>query len=372
MGSEAIDPSKLLPKFAHDLLICSCPAVGRRLTRLGLSLALCLAGAAAHADTAVREAEFAIETCDTAGGLARLRALAERGDAAAQWKLGEVLLATNRGETERWFRRAFETRRRLAEQGDIKSLDWIAQAFHWGMGTAIDEQAALEWEGRAERVRVERAEAGDVEAQYLLAEHYARLIGSNYALRLDAQYWWTRVFPAIKAAAESGDLLAQERLADMYRYGDGVAENKAEAERWNRVVIATLDAAAAKGDLGALLRLDALARQGKPGWMEARASADSVEARYRAAAVRGCVPAQFMVALRLEERVYPRNPDARQAKLQAAMWWMIAARSTEPGHVILVGQARDFLAATKLDVGEEALVRAKAARCLQSSYTDCD
>lgn len=333
---------------------------------------LCLAGVAAHADTAVREAEFAIETCDTARGLAQLRALAERGDADAQWKLGEVFLATDRGETERWFRRAFETRMRLAEQGDIKSLDWIAQAFHWGMGTAIDEQAALEWERRATRVRVGKAEAGDVEAQYLLAEHYARLIGSNHALRHDAQHWWTRVFPAIKAAAESGDLRAQERLAEMYRYGDGVAESRAEAERWNRVVIATLVAAAAKGELGAVLRLDELSRQGKPGWTGARPSGDDVGTRYRKAAVTGCVPAQFIVALRLKEQVYPRNPDAGHVRLQAAMWWMIVARSTEPGHSILVAQARDFLAASKLDVGEEALVRAKAARCLQSSYTDCD
>jgi TPR repeat protein len=333
---------------------------------------LCLVSAAAHAETAVREAEFAIETCDTARGLARLEALAERGDAAAQWKLGELFLATDRGVAERWFRRAFETRKRLAEQGDIEALESIVQAFRWGSGTAIDEQAALEWERRAARVRVEKAEAGDVEAQYLLAEHYAKLVGSNHALRHDAQYWWTRVFPAIKEAAESGDLRAQERLADMYRYGDGVAENKAEAERWNRVVIANLDAAAAKGELGALLRLDKLSRQGKPGWTGTRPAGNDVEARYRAAAVQGCVPAQFMVALRLEERVYPRNPDARHARLQAAMWWMIAARSTEPRHAILVRQARDFLVASKLDLGEEALVRAKAARCLDSNYGDCD
>lgn len=340
--------------------------------RLGLVLAFCMACVGVHAETVVREAEFALETCDTDRGLARLRALAERGDPAAQWKLGETFLAIDRTEAERWFRTAFETNKRLAEQGDIKALEWIVNALNWGLGTAIDEVAALDWERRAERVRLERAKAGDVEAQYLLAGHYAKLIGSNYALRHDAQYWWTRVFPAIKAAAESGDLRAQERLADMYRYGDGVAENKVEAERWNRVVIATLDGAAAKGEIGALLRLDELSRQGRPGWMDARPSGDDIEARYRAAAVRGCVPAQFMVALRLEERVYPRNPDAGRARLQAAMWWMITARSAEPSHAILVRQARDLLAASKLDLGEEALVRAKAARCLDSNYGDCD
>jgi hypothetical protein len=54
------------------------------------------------------------------------------------------------------------------------------------------------------------------------------------------------------------------------------------------------------------------------------------------------------------------------------MWWMITARSAEPSHAILVRQARDLLAASKLDLGEEALVRAKAARCLDSNYGDCD
>lgn len=352
--------------------LASRPAVGRRLKRLGLTLALCLASVAAHAERVVREAEFALATCDTDRGLAMLQALAERGDAVAQWQLGEALLPTDRAAGERWFKTAFETRKRLAEGGDIEALKWVVQALNAGGGTPIDEVAAGDWSRRMKRTMLEKAEAGDVEAQYLLAAHYGRLIGSNYALRHDAHYWWTRVFPAIKAAAESGDARAQERLAKMYLFGRGVPENKAEAEKWYRVIVATLSTAADKGELGAMLRLDDMVTEDKPGSAGARRWHDVIEAKYRAAAAQGCVPAQGMVALRLQLLDYPRNPDARRARLQASMWWTILVRNSDPRHVGLVNLARDSLAANKLDADERALVAAKAARCVQSNYAACD
>jgi len=313
-----------------------------------------------------------METCDTARGIAQLQALAERGDPVAQRQLGEALQPTDRAVAERWFKVAFETRKRLAENGDIESLEWIVRALNVGWGTPRDEVAANDWERRAHRVMLERAEAGDVEAQYLLSAHYSRLIGSNYAMIRKAEYWWTRVFPAIKAAAESGDMRAQERLAKMYLHGHGVPENKVEAERWYRAVIATLAIAADKGDLGAMLRLDDMVSQDKPGSASARRWYDIVDANYRAAAAQGCVPAQGMVALRLQQRDYPRNPDARRARLQASVWWTILVRNTDPQHEGLVNLARDCLAANKLDAEEQALVQVKAARCVQSNYADCD
>jgi TPR repeat protein len=343
-----------------------------RLNRLGLAFAFCLTDVAAYADTGVRQAEFALETCDTERGLAQLQALAERGDAVAQWQLGEALLPTDKASAERWFKTAFETRKRVAENGDIEALQWVVQALNTGGGTAIDEVAARDWARRAERVMLERAEAGDVEAQYLLSAHYGRLIGSNYAMIRKAQAWWTRVFPAIKAAAEAGDMRAQERVAKMYLYGRGVTENKAEAERWYRTIIATLAIAADKGELGAMLRLDDMVTQDKPGSAGARRWHDTIEATYRAAAAQGCVPAQGMVALRLQQLDYPRNPDARRARLQASVWWTILVRNTDSRYVALANLARDCLAANKLDAGEQALVQAKAARCLQSNYAACD
>lgn len=340
--------------------------------RLGLTLALCLSGVGGRAEQGVREAEFALNTCDAARGLALLQALAERGDAVAQWKLGEALIATDGIAAERWFTAAFETRRRLAEQGDIEALEWMVKALNFGWGTPVDELAANDWSRRAKRVMLERAEAGDVEAQYLLAAHYNHLIGSNYAMIREAVAWWTRVFPAIKAAAEAGDRRAQERVARMYLFGHGVAKDEAAAERWYRAVVAALAVVADKGELGAMLRLDEMVMEDKPASGGARRWHDIIEAKYRAAAAQECVPAQGMVALRLQQRVRPRNPDARQARLQASVWWTILGRNTDPRYTVLVNLARDSLVANKLDADEQALVQAKAARCLQSSDTVCE
>ncbi len=345
--------------------------MGRRLKRLGLTLALCLASVAAHAEKVVREAEFALETCDVSRGLAMLQALAERGNPAAQRQLGAALHPTDPAAAERWYGTAFATRKRLAENGDLESLEWVGKALQWGSGTPIDEAAGRDWARRAEKARLERAEAGDAEAQYLLAEHHGRLIGSNYAMIRKAQTAWALVFPAIKAAAESGDMRAQERLADMYLYGRGVPESKAEAEKWYRTIVDTLARAAEKGELGAMLRLDDMVGQDKPGSAAARRWHDTIDAKYRAAAVQGCVPAQAMVALRLQQRDYPRKPD-RRARLQASVWWTILERNTDPQHATWVNLARDCLAANKLDADEQALVQATAARCVQSGYTACD
>ena len=54
------------------------------------------------------------------------------------------------------------------------------------------------------------------------------------------------------------------------------------------------------------------------------------------------------------------------------MWWTILVRNTDPQHVVLVNLARASLAANKLDADEQALVAAKAARCVQSNYAACD
>ena len=96
----------------------------------------------AHAEAGVREAEFALETCDTSRGRGLLQALADRGDPGAQWQLGEALLPTDRAAGERWFKTAFETRKRLAENGDIEALEWVGRALNTGGGTPIDEVAA--------------------------------------------------------------------------------------------------------------------------------------------------------------------------------------------------------------------------------------
>jgi Ca2+/Na+ antiporter len=84
------------------------------------------------------------------------------------------------------------------------------------------------WERRAEREwAFNRAEKGDAEAQYTLAQRYFYgddIIDKNHA---EAVKWY-------RMAAEQGHALAQNDLAYCYNRGRGVPEDKEEGIRWYR------------------------------------------------------------------------------------------------------------------------------------------
>lgn len=65
-----------------------------------------------------------------------------------------------------------------------------------------------------------------------------------------------RALPVLKKLAEGGNIEAQLQLGDMYGFGDGVAEDPAQATLW-------LQKAAAKGNKDALSTLQTLEERGK-------------------------------------------------------------------------------------------------------------
>jgi len=82
------------------------------------------------------------------------------------------------------------------------------------------------WEQRTEREwAVNRAEKGDAEAQYNLAQRY--FYGDDIIVKdyLEAAKWY-------RMAAEQGHALAQDALGYCYNRGKGVPEDKAEGVRW--------------------------------------------------------------------------------------------------------------------------------------------
>ena len=82
------------------------------------------------------------------------------------------------------------------------------------------------WEQRAEREwAVNRAEKGDAEAQYNLAQRY--FYGDDTIVKddVEAVKWFHK-------AAEQGHALAQNALGYCYGKGKGVPEDKAEGVRW--------------------------------------------------------------------------------------------------------------------------------------------
>lgn len=109
-----------------------------------------------------------------------------------------------------------------------------------------------------------KADAGDVSAQYMLGFSYASGIGvdKNPA---EAARWYRK-------AAEQGLAMAQKNLAELLASGNGVARNYIEAYKWYEIAIPNLLDDVARG----LLRFerDALAKKMKPGELaEARKSA---------------------------------------------------------------------------------------------------
>ena len=196
--------------------------------------------------------------------LAELRARAEKGDARAQSKLGEVFLfgklgaTINEAEAVKWFRKAAEQNEVAAQYNlgccyaegrgvatnYVKALKWFRKAaeqnyapaqrnlgvcYLFGAGVATNYVEAVKWLGRAATQNMARAQA-------LLGNCYAR--GEGVATNHVEAVKWAR------KAAEQGDALGQTLVGQAYSSGLGVAKNQTEAVKWLRKAAEQNDAQA--------------------------------------------------------------------------------------------------------------------------------
>ncbi|HEY5288875.1 MAG TPA: tetratricopeptide repeat protein [Caulobacteraceae bacterium] len=148
------------------------------------------------------DAQAALARHDTAGAMRLFREAADRGDAAAQYNLGQL--------------------------------------YSQGAGAPADFRNAALWFGKA-------ANQGNPGAEFNLG----RLYQEGRGVRRDkaaAVRWYLK-------SAGQGYVDAQVRLASMYAKGDGVAEDRAEAAKW-------YGEAARHGDAGATLDLALIRAQG--------------------------------------------------------------------------------------------------------------
>jgi TPR repeat protein len=150
---------------------------------------------------------------------------AERGDAGAQFRLGEMY---NRNEgvvrdgekATMWHRRAAETCRTAAERGDAAAQYYLG-------AVCRDHEEALKWLGKS-------AEQGQPDAQRELGKMYKHDYGVKRSEE-EAVKWYGKAVAAYRMAAERGDAHAQYRLGETYEYGYGVEQNGEEAEKWFRL-----------------------------------------------------------------------------------------------------------------------------------------
>lgn len=114
---------------------------------------------------------------------------------------------------------AFELFKTLAEKGNNRAMFFMGEYYTHGYGhIAKDSAKAREW-------RIKGRDAGDILATLNVA----------YSLPNDSEERNTifvNVFESVKNLAESGDIIAQNELADLYTLGHGCERNDAEGLRW--------------------------------------------------------------------------------------------------------------------------------------------
>jgi TPR repeat protein len=149
--------------------------------------------------------------------VARIRSLAEGGDARAQAYLG-VMYAEGRGVVADEVA-AFEWFRQAAEQGHLESVYYLGIIHLQGTGTPVDLPEAVKWLRKA-------AERGHVKAQYMLSLACGAGQGTTED-PAEAAKWTLK-------AAEQGHVRAQTNMAFHYRKGAGVPADREKALYWFR------------------------------------------------------------------------------------------------------------------------------------------
>lgn len=149
-------------------------------------------------------------------------AAAKRGDAAAQYRLGEMYdlgrgVKQDYAQAVRWYRAA-------AEQGQAPAQFALAEMYKNGDGVAKDITEAVRWYRRA-------AEQGEPRAQLLLGVLYESGVGVPMD-NAQAADWYRR-------SAEQGDARAQMLLGNLYAVGQGVPRNAVAAYALYTVSVGT-------------------------------------------------------------------------------------------------------------------------------------
>ncbi|MGK5594966.1 MAG: tetratricopeptide repeat protein [Parachlamydiaceae bacterium] len=158
-----------------------------------------------------------------------LKALAEQGDAEAQFELGIVYYDNQfYEEAASWFHKA-------AESNHASALVKLGYMYKYRLGVAEDAQKSFEYLQQA-------ADLGLAEAQYQLGRIYSTGLDENYlsphpfsrsamAVEQDLE----KAFEYYQLAANQGYRSATRRIAECYRYGCGVEQDEQQAIKYDQL-----------------------------------------------------------------------------------------------------------------------------------------
>jgi hypothetical protein len=122
---------------------------------------------------------------------------------------------------------AFIAELQRAEQGDVDAQFNVANAYDLGVGGVQQNDAEAAW------WYLKAAEQGNADAQYFLGAMYSK--GEGVPKDLGQGVAWYR------RAADQGDALAQASLALAYESGQGVIKDDVEALKWRFIERTTLE-----------------------------------------------------------------------------------------------------------------------------------
>jgi hypothetical protein len=175
----------------------------------------------ALANRALSIGQRAYKCGDYAAALIEFQALANQGNAIAQFFVGSMYrngegLVADPGEAARWIRLA-------AERGMVDAQFALGVMYDDGEGVKRDTAEAVRWYRLAAR-------RGCASAQFNLGECFHQGRGVE---RSETRAWWW-----ISLAAAQGDPNAQLNLGTRYLDGIGVARNELEAHLWFNLAVA--------------------------------------------------------------------------------------------------------------------------------------
>ncbi len=170
-----------------------------------------------------------------------INALAEAGDAEAQFERGKFLVGVARGGHPEVMAEALTWLRKSADQGHVGAAYFTGYIYYSGAGTPQDYALAQKYLNAA-------AAKGNSSAMFTLGHMYLRGEGveQNHA---KAAEWYTK-------AAEKGSDNAQTSLAILYAEGLGVPKDGAKAVELARKAIA-------QGNAGAMYNLGIMYAKGE-------------------------------------------------------------------------------------------------------------
>jgi len=273
------------------------------------TLAVATAAQCAQAAGNFNAGVAAYKSADFSAARQIFAALAEKGDARAEFAMGLLYdhgegVTPDDAEALKWYRRAARNGnadavfkyREVAEAGDIQAQADIGALYLIGKGVPKDYEKAQEWLQKA-------ATESHPDACYNLAYIYdAGLLGNRNVA--NAILWYER-------AAAYGHVKAKFNLALLYRAGKGVARNEAMA-------VTLLEDAAGQGIAEAAFAV-AVLREKIAGL---DADPEAIRGWYEQAALAGNIAAQNNLAF-----FYTQGLGVQPDQVTAYAWYYLAAEA---------------------------------------------